>query len=124
MIRIAAAWRPSGSARAFRCTVHGLCFDNRYQLLDVIQAGDTLVLLREPDNAIGADAVRVQTIETAVVGYVPRTISRWLAPMMDDGFEPVAHVLQVRRGRPYYERLLIEVIAQEKDPLACSRGSS
>ena len=51
------------SAREFRCTVHGLCFENRYRMLEGIHAGDPLVLRREPDNAIGADAIQVDATQ-------------------------------------------------------------
>ncbi len=46
---------------------------------------------------------------TETLGYVPRTISRWLAPAMDAGYRPRATVLKVRSGCPYYERLVMEV---------------
>ncbi|HUP21004.1 MAG TPA: HIRAN domain-containing protein [Gemmatimonadota bacterium] len=109
MIRLKDPLDRPGRAREFRCTVHGLCFDNRYRLLDAIHAGDPLVLVREPDNAIGADAIQVVTERTETLGYVPRQISRWLAPVMDSGRLARAVVLKVRSGAPYYERLLIEV---------------
>ena len=110
MIRLADPLDRPGSAREFRCTVHGLCFENRYRMLEAIRAGDPLVLRREPDNAIGADAIQVQTAATETIGYVPRTISRWLAPLMDSGHRAVASVVKVRSGCPYYERLIIEVL--------------
>lgn len=109
MIRRVDPLSQPGRAREFRCTVHGLCFDNRYRLLEAVHAGDPLVLRREPDNAIGGDAIQVLTVETETLGYVPRTISRWLAPLMDSGYRPTASVLKVRSGCPYYERLVIEV---------------
>ena len=67
------------------------------------------MLRRDPRNAIGADAIEVLTEGTVLIGYVPRTISRWLAPAMDAGYRPQASVLKIRSGCPYYERLLIEV---------------
>ncbi|CAN5338900.1 MAG: HIRAN domain-containing protein [Gemmatimonadetes bacterium] len=109
MIRLADPLTRPGCAREFRCTVHGLCFENRYRLLGAVHAGDPLILRREPDNLIGADAILVQTTETITLGYVPRTISRWLAPAMDAGYRPEASVVKVRSACPYYERLLIEV---------------
>ena len=57
MIRIADPLARPGCAREFRCTVHGLCFENRYLLLEAVHAGDPLILRREPDNDIGADAI-------------------------------------------------------------------
>ncbi len=109
MIRLADPFSRPECAREFRCTVHGLCFENRWRKLDAIHAGDPLILQREPDNDIGADAILVQTPEEGTIGYVPRTISRWLAPLMDAGYRPEASVIKVRSGCPYYERLLINV---------------
>jgi hypothetical protein len=109
MIELADPFSRPGCAREFRCTVHGLCFENRWHKLESIHAGDRLVLQREPENAIGADAIRVGNADLGTIGYVPRTISRWLAPLMDRGYQPEASVIKVRSGCPYYERLLISV---------------
>ncbi|MBW3660612.1 MAG: HIRAN domain-containing protein [Gemmatimonadetes bacterium] len=109
MIRLVDPLDRPGRAREFRCTVHGLCFENRYRLLGALHAGDPLILEREPENAIGADAIRVRTEATEILGYLPREISRWLAPQMDAGREARAWVLKIRSGCPYYERLVIEV---------------
>lgn len=109
MIRLVDPLDRPGRAREFRCTVHGLCFENRYRLLDRLHAGDPLELEREPENAIGEDAIRVEAAETGILGYLPREISHWLAPVMDAGREAQASVLKVRSGCPYYERLVIEV---------------
>lgn len=109
MIRLVDLLDRPGRAREFRCTVHGLCFENRYRLLEAIRTGDPLVLEREPENEIGEDAIRVQTEETEILGYLPREISHWLAPVMDSGREAQAWVLKIRSGCPYYERLVIEV---------------
>lgn len=110
MIRLRDPLDRPGRAREFRCTVHGLCFENRYRLLESLHAGDPLVLKREPENTIGSDAIQVQTERSeTLLGYVPRQISRWLAPLMDSGYRTRASVLKVRSGCPYYERLLIEV---------------
>lgn len=109
MIQLANPFSRPGCAREFRCTVHGLCFDNRWRKLEMIHAGDPLFLCREPDNAIGADAILVQNPDVGTIGYVPRTISRWLAPLMDEGYRPEASVIKIRSGCPYYESLLINV---------------
>lgn len=109
MIRLADPRDRPGRAREFRCTVHGLCFENRYRLLRRIQVGDPLVLEREPENEIGGDAIRVRIEGPRTIGYVPREISRWLAPLLDAGYRADATVLKVRRGRPYYERLVMHV---------------
>ena len=109
MIMVADPLARPGAAREFRCTVHGLCFDNRYRRLDDLHAGDRLVLRRDPQNEIGADAIEVLTSETELLGYVPRSISRWLAPAMDAGYRSHASVLKVRTSCPYYERLVINI---------------
>lgn len=109
MIRRADPRDRPGRAREFRCTVHGLCFDNRYRLLRKIHAGDPVMLEREPENEIGTDAIRVKIEGPRTIGYMPREISRWLAPLLDTGYEADGRVLKVRRGCPYYERLVIEI---------------
>lgn len=123
MIRIADPLTRPGCARQFRCTVHGLCFDNRYRLLGGVRAGDPLILRREPDNAIGTDAIQVLTAATETLGYMPRTISRWLAPAMDAGYRPQARVVKIRSACPYYERLVIEVRIARKEPPGLPGGS-
>lgn len=109
---------PSGSAAATRastpsefiCTVHGLCFENRYRKLGELAEGDPLYLQREHGSRIDANAIRVMDPRVELLGCLPPEIARWLAPLIDGGSPTLARVRKVsRKDIPYYERLVIEV---------------
>lgn len=94
----------------FICTVHGLCFENRYRKLGDLAKGDPLYLQREHGSRIDANAIRVMDPRVEQLGYLPPEISRWLAPLMDSGIPTLARVHRVsRKDIPYYERLVIEI---------------
>jgi hypothetical protein len=94
----------------FICTVHGVCFDNRYRKLTELSEGDPLYLQREHESRIDANAIRVMDPRIDQLGYLPPEISRWLAPLIDRGSPTLARVHKVsRKDIPYYERLVIEV---------------
>jgi hypothetical protein len=102
---------PSGPAPSeFICTVHGVCFENRYEKLVALAKGDPLYLQREHGSRIDANAIRVMDPRVEQLGYLPAEISRWLAPLIDQGNPIRARVHRVsRKDIPYYERLVIEV---------------
>ncbi|MDP6052287.1 MAG: HIRAN domain-containing protein [Candidatus Latescibacteria bacterium] len=49
------------------------------------EIGDNLNLEREPDNPHDGHAIRIENEDFEKVGYVPRKIASWLAPVMDAG---------------------------------------
>jgi hypothetical protein len=106
---------PADSPRApaasrFLCTVHGVCFENRWRKLGELAKGDPLYLQREHGSRINANAIRVMDPRVDQLGYLPAEISRWLAPLMDRGSPTLARVHRVsREDIPYYERLVISV---------------
>ena len=102
--------RPPAPPSAFICTVHGLCFENRYRKLGALAEGDPLYLQRERESRIDVNAIRVMDPRIDQLGYLPPEISRWLAPLIDGGTATLARVHKVsRKDIPYYERLIIEV---------------
>ena len=101
---------PAAAPSEFICTVHGVCFENRYRKLESLSKGDPLYLQREHGSRIDENAIRVMDPRVEQLGYVPAEISRWLAPLMDRGSPTLARVHRVsREDIPYYERLVIEV---------------
>ena len=103
--------RPAADPPAeFICTVHGVCFENRYRKLGGLAKGDPLYLQREHGSRIDANAIRVMDPRVELLGYLPSEIARWLAPLIDRGSPTLARVHRVsRKDIPYYERLVIEV---------------
>jgi len=50
-----------------------------------LRDGDTLALVREPDNRYDRSAVRIDTLGGVKLGYVPRTYSGMVAALIDSG---------------------------------------
>jgi len=78
------------------------------EVKDRIQVGDTLTLIREPDNAHDANAIRVEW-QGRKLGYVPRAENRALAAAIDAGERVVARVKHLREHRDPWRRLEFEV---------------
>ena len=69
-----------------RYTMHlaGEEFDGRQRAIKSLFVGQRLLLRREPHNRFDANAVAVTTLATdggAMVGYLPRSNARWVAPI-------------------------------------------
>ena len=77
---------------------------------DAMKVGDALTLVREPDNAHDANAVRVEW-HGVKLGYLPRRENRAVAIEMDKGGRIEARVARLRHHPNPRERLLIEVFA-------------
>ena len=77
-------------------------------LWDEMKVGDKLTLIREPDNAHDANAVRVEWRGTQL-GYLPRAENRSVAAEMDRGTTVAARIARLTADRSPWRRLLIEV---------------
>lgn len=73
-----------------------------------MREGDQLVLVREPENAQDANAVRVEW-RGHKLGYLPRAENRSVAAEMDRGTQVVARIAKLTVHRNPWRRLLIEV---------------
>ena len=56
-----------------------------------LEAGDTVTLEREPENAYDAYAIKVMLAEIHI-GYVERGQAAWISPLIDDGAAATATV--------------------------------
>lgn len=77
-------------------------------LWDELRVGDTLVLIREPDNRHDVHAVRVEW-RGRMLGYLPRAENRGVAAEMDRGGNVVARIARLMSHPNPWRRLLIEV---------------
>lgn len=78
----------------------------------LLEAGDALTLVREPDNPYDARAVRVEWRGTPI-GYVPRRDNADLARLIDSGVRVSARVVHVQKARDPWKRVLFEVLIEE-----------
>lgn len=75
---------------------------------DDLKVGDTLELVREPDNAHDARAVRV-VWRGQQLGYLPRAENEAVAAAMDRGERVVGRIAALVRNKNPWRRVRIEV---------------
>ena len=73
-----------------------------------MKVGDTLQLIREPDNSYDPNAVRVEW-QGHKLGYVPRADAEALARFMDRGSKAEARITRLRKSRNPWQRMEFEV---------------
>lgn len=73
-----------------------------------MKVGDTLELVREPDNAHDANAVRVMW-RGRMLGYVPRRENAHVARQLDNGVPVKARVVKLQEHRSPWRRMEFEV---------------
>lgn len=86
----------------------GFQYHDGEALWQELREGDALALIREPDNAHDAQAVRVEW-RGRMLGYLPRAENRSVAAEMDSGGRVEARVARLVAHRNPWRRLLIEV---------------
>jgi hypothetical protein len=78
------------------------------QVWEHLRVGDTLTLVREPDNRHDARAVRVEW-QGQQLGYLPRVENEAVATAMDQGERVTARIAALVADRNPWRRLRIEV---------------
>ncbi|MFA5170491.1 MAG: HIRAN domain-containing protein [Sulfuriferula sp.] len=73
-----------------------------------LREGDTLLLVREPDNTYDSNAVRVEW-HGHKLGYVPRRDNAAVARMLDHAAPLNAKITRLLKTRNPWQRLLFEV---------------
>ena len=73
-----------------------------------LAVGDTLQLIREPENTHDGKAVRVEW-RGKMLGYLPRKENGAVAAAMDSGERVDARIARLREHRNPWQRVLIEV---------------
>jgi hypothetical protein len=77
-------------------------------LWDNMRVGDTLALVREPQNPHDANAVRVEW-KGQPLGYVPRRDNSDVARQMDHGAPVKARIVKLKEARNPWQRVEFEV---------------
>lgn len=73
-----------------------------------LQVGDTLHLVREPDNRHDANAIRVEW-QGQQLGYLPRAENQAVAAELDRGTPVEARISRLREAKNPWQRVLIDV---------------
>ena len=78
------------------------------ELLPIMQIGDRLELIREPDNRHDRHAIRVEW-RGRKLGYVPRAENQALAAALDSGDKLLARIAHLSGHANPWQRLEFEV---------------
>ncbi len=78
------------------------------ELWPELRVGDTVILIREPDNPHDGKAVRVEW-RGRMLGYLPRAENRAVAAEMDRGGLVSGRIAKLREHRNPWQRVLIDV---------------
>ncbi len=85
----------------------GVSHEGREHIIrELAETGSTVRLIREPLNQYDSNAIAVYLLTGHKIGYAPREIAAYLAPLLDDGFRCKAWIKKILRG----SRLPIPVI--------------
>ncbi len=106
----AAAQTPGVRARLLVQTspLAGVRYYDAKALWDEMKVGDTLALVREPDNPHDANAVRVEW-RGYKLGYVPRRENTDVARQIDRGTPVRARISRLQTSRSPSQRIEFEV---------------
>lgn len=89
--------------------VAGFRYHEGKAVWEEMKVGDSLTLLREPDNPYDGNAVRVDW-QGHPIGYVPRTDNEALARFLDQGMKAEARIVRLKKSRNSRQRVLFEVL--------------
>lgn len=85
-----------------------------------LQPGAMFTLEREPENEHDGYAIKVLH-DGVHVGYVARNIAMWLAPKMDDGFQPHAVMTSMGANSRNKPEPWLSIGEEESIDLVCER---
>lgn len=80
-------------------------------LWNMMRVGDTLQLLREPQNTHDGNAVRVLW-RNEMLGYIPRRENSDVARQMDRGAAVKARIVKLKEARNPWQRIEFEVYVE------------
>lgn len=94
----------------------GFQFHAGKKLWPQMRVGDTLNLIREPDNVHDSRAIRVEW-QGQHIGYVPRRENTDIARLMDHGVPVFARISRLAQSRDPWARVRFEILAPQREAI-------
>jgi hypothetical protein len=87
----------------FTTRLAGVTFDNCQANIRFFGCPDigTYAVIREPDNPHDSNAVRISLLDTWEMGYLPSSVAKKVAPLMDAGRNFRAEFVCINEYAPY-----------------------
>lgn len=106
-------WSAAAQTQAVRVLVQssplaGYQYHAAAAVWDQLKVGDTLRLVREPDNPHDRNAVKVEW-QGQQLGYLPRMENQAVAAELDRGTAVEARIGRLREAKNPWQRVLIDV---------------
>ncbi len=80
--------------------VAGVTYEGRADVVeDYVEVGDSVYLVRDPDNEHDRNAIEIRVRQGFQIGFVPREDAGRLALLLDAGHSHQAHVTKILHGR-------------------------
>lgn len=110
------------------CCIAGLAYHDADSIMDELQEGDKVVLVRQKDNRYDSNAVAVTLPDgyngnpdefdfDNILGYIPRECNAQLATMLDMGWTDLlnAEIMEIKHHAAYTDRIRIAVYIRSKE---------
>lgn len=91
----------------------GFQFHAGKKLWPQMRVGDSLSLIREPQNVHDSRAIRVEW-QGQHIGYVPRRENTDIARLMDHGVPVFARISRLAQSRDPWSRVRFEILAPQR----------
>ena len=92
----------------------GFQFHAGKKLWPQMRVGDSLSLIREPDNVHDSRAIRVEW-QGQHIGYVPRRENTDIARLMDHSVPVIARISRLAQSRDPWARVRFEILAPQRE---------
>lgn len=92
----------------------GFQFHAGKKLWPQMRVGDSLNLIREPDNVHDSRAIRVEW-QDQHIGYVPRRENTDIARLMDHGVPVFARISRLAQSRDPWSRVRFEILSPQRE---------
>lgn len=79
----------------------------RREVASTLRAGQSVLLIREPENPYDDQAIAVRTVGGRMIGYVPRDLNPVPSIIADQGVRLEAEIVAVDHTAPPWERVAI-----------------
>jgi hypothetical protein len=85
----------------FDFMVAGVSFEGRQKIIsdNKVAEGDTVFLLREPQNLYSRNAIQIRIKNGPQIGFVPEKVAVIFAPLLDEGARHSATIKKILQGR-------------------------
>jgi hypothetical protein len=116
VLSLIALWACPANAQQVRILVQssplaGYQYHAGGEVWEQLKAGDTLKLVREPENSHDRNAVRVEW-QGRQLGYLPRAENQAIAVELDRGSRVEARISRLREAKNPWQRVLIDVFIE------------